>query len=145
MTLQPCIVDTNVIVSGLIGADSNSPPALILDAMLDGKLLYLMSDDLLNEYSSVLRRPRLVRLHGLTDDEIDRLLTDLVVNAMWREPVASGDAPSAGDAHLWALLATHPQAQLVTGDRLLIENPPNNTSVTSPRRFVDRFLSRQAT
>ena len=104
-----------------------------------------MSDDLLNEYSSVLRRPRLVRLHGLTDDEIDRLLTDLVVNAMWREPVASGDAPSAGDAHLWALLATHPQAQLVTGDRLLIENPPNNTSVTSPRRFVDRFLSRQAT
>ena len=79
MTLQPCIVDTNVIVSGLIGADSNSPPALILDAMLDGKLLYLMSDDLLDEYSSVLRRLRLVRLHGLTDDEIDRLLADLVV------------------------------------------------------------------
>ena len=145
MTLQPCIVDTNVIVSGLIGVDSNSPPALILDAMLDGKLLYLMSDDLLNEYSSVLRRPRLVRLHGLTDDEIDRLLADLVANAMWREPVAGVDAPSLGDAHLWALLATHPQAQLVTGDRLLIENPPNNTSVTSPRRFVDRFLSRQAT
>ena len=67
--------------------------------------------------------------------------TDLVANAIWREPVASGDAPSAGDAHLWALLAAHPQAQLVTGDRLLIENPPNNTSVTSPRRFVDRFLS----
>ena len=145
MTLQPCIVDTNVIVSGLIGVDSNSPPALILDDMLDGKLLYLMSDDLLNEYSSVLRRPRLVRLHGLTDDEIDRLLADLVANAMWREPVAGVDAPSSGDAHLWALLATHPQAQMVTGDRLLIKNPPNNTSVTSPRRFVDRFLSRQAT
>ena len=145
MTLQPCIVDTNVIVSGLIGADSNSPLALILDAMLDGKLLYLMSDDLLNEYSSVLRRPRLVRLHGLTDDEIDRLLTDLVVNAMWREPVASGDASVKGDDHLWALLATHPQAQLVTGDRLLIENPPNGASVTSPRRFVDTFLPSKET
>ena len=96
MTLQPCIVDTNVIVSGLIGADSNSPPALILDAMLDGKLLYLMSDDLLNEYSSVLRRPRLVRLHGLTDDEIDRLLTDLVVNAMWREPSPAAMPPARG-------------------------------------------------
>ena len=77
MTPKACIIDTNVIVSGLIGADSNSPPARILDAMLDGDLLYLMSDDLLNEYSSVLRRPRLVRLHGRTDDGIDRLLTDL--------------------------------------------------------------------
>ncbi len=77
MTPKACIIDTNVIVSGLIGADSSSPPARILDAMLDGDLLYLMSDDLLNEYSSVLRRPRLVRLHGRTDDEIDRLLTDL--------------------------------------------------------------------
>ena len=76
MTPKACIIDTNVIVSGLIGADSNSPPARILDAMLDGDLLYLMSDDLLNEYSSVLRRPRLVRPHGRTDDEIDRLLTD---------------------------------------------------------------------
>ena len=66
MTPKACIIDTNVIVSGLVGTDSNSPPARILDAMLDGDLLYLMSDDLLNEYSSVLHRPRLVRLHGRT-------------------------------------------------------------------------------
>ena len=93
MTPKACIVDTKVIVSGLIGADSNSSPARILDAMLDGKLPYLMSDELLNEYSSVLRRPSLVRLHRRTDDEIDRLLTDLVANAMWCEPVASGVPP----------------------------------------------------
>ncbi len=141
MTPKACIVDTNVIVSGLIGADSNSPPAQILDAMLDGDLLYLMSDDLLNEYSSVLRRPRLVRLHGRTDDEIDRLLTDLVANAIWREPITSGDAPDTGDDHLWALLASHPQGHLVTGDQLLLDNPPSGASVTSPRRFVDTFLS----
>ena len=140
MTLQPCIVDTNVIVSGLIGSDSKSPPALILGAMLDGKLLYLMSNALLKEYSSVLRRPRLVRLHGLTDDEIDRLLTDLVANAMWPEPAPGGDISVKGDDHLWALLAIHPEAQLVTGDLPLIENPPSGASVTSPRRFVDGWL-----
>lgn len=111
--------------------------------MLDGDLLYLMSDDLLNEYSSVLRRPGLVRLHGRTDAEIDRLLTELVANAMWREPIASGDTPDTEDNHLWALLASHPQGQLVTGDRLLLENPPRGAFVTSPRRFVDTFLSSQ--
>ena len=141
MTPKVRIVDTNVIVSGLIGADSNSPPARILDAMLDGTLLYVMSDDLLDEYSSVLRRSGLVRLHGRTDEEIDRLLAGLVANAMWREPAIRGDAPDPGDDHLWALLASYPQGQLVTGDRLLLENPPSGTSVVSPRHFVGAFLA----
>ena len=141
MTPEVSIVDTNVVVSGLIGADSNSPPARILDTMLDGSVLYLMSSDLLDEYSSVLRRPGLVRLHGRTDDEIDRLLAGLVANAMWREPAVKGDAPDPGDDHLWALLASCPRGQLVTGDRLLLESSPGDASVTSPRHFADTFLS----
>lgn len=135
-----CVVDTNVIVSGLIGADPNSPPARVLDAMLDGGFIYLMSDELLSEYSCVLRRPGLVRLHDLTDEELDWLLTDLVANAMWRVPVAAGDASYTGDQHLWALLASHPQGLLVTGDRFLLEHPPGSASVISPRSFADRFL-----
>ena len=66
--------------------------------------------------------------------------TDLVPNAMSRQPVASGDAPGTGDAPLWAPLASHPQAQLFTGDRLLVETPPNGASVTSLRRFMDTFF-----
>ncbi len=75
---QVFVVDTSVIVSGLIGADPNSPPTRILDAMLDGDLLYLMSSALLAEDSTVLRRPRITRLHGRADDELDRFLTELV-------------------------------------------------------------------
>ena len=141
MTARVCIVDTNVIVSGSIGADPHSPPARILDAMLDGAFLYLMSDTLLEEYSSVLRRPGLVRLHGRTDDEIDRLLASLVANAMWREPAVRGDAPDPGDDHLWALLASYPQGPLITGDRRLLENPPSGAFVVSPRHFVSAFLA----
>ena len=137
MTPGVCVVDTNVIVSGLIGADPNSPPVRILDAMPDGGFIYSMSDELLSEYSRVLRRPGLVRLHGLTDEELDRLLADLVANAMWRAPAAADDAPDTGDQHLWALLAIHPQGCLVTGDRLLLEHPPRSVSVLSPRSFAD--------
>ena len=141
MAPKVCVVDTNVIVSGLIGADSSSPPARILDAMLLGKFPYLMSGELLREYLSVLRRPGIVRMHGRTDEELDRLLTDLVANALWRQPSDTGGAPDAGDNHLWALLTAHPQAQLVTGDRLLLDNPPSGASVVSPRHFADAFLS----
>ena len=140
MASKVFIIDTNVVVSSVIAADSDSPPARILDAMLGGDIPYLMSDALLHEYSSVLRRPRLTRRHERTDDEIDQLLGDLAANAMWLEPSDSDDAPDPGDVHLWALLASHPQSQLVTGDRLLLGNPPSEFSVTSPRDFVDAVL-----
>ena len=132
-----CVVDTNVVVSGLIGADANSPPARILDAMLDGRLIYLMSEPLLQEYSSVIRRQSLVRFHGLKSQEVDILLIELVANAMWRAPVPADDAPDADDQHLWALLAAYPQSQLITGDRLLLRKPPAGISVISPRRLVE--------
>ena len=140
MTPKGCVVDTNVVVSGLISGASNTPPARILDAMLDGRVIYLMSGDLLDEYSNVLRRPRLVRLHRRTDEQLDRLLADLVANAIWRDPAEGGDAPDPHDGHLWALLSCHPRGLLVTGDRLLVENPPSGASVISPRRFADEFL-----
>ena len=135
-----CVVDTNVVVSGLIVTDSSSPPARILNAMIDGSLMYLMSPELLDEYAAVLGRPALVRIHGRTRDELDRLLTELVANSIWREPSATTGAPDPGDNHLWALLASEPRAQLVTGDRLLLANPPSGVSVVSPRGLVDAFL-----
>ena len=139
MKRKVCVVDTNIVVSGLIGS-STGPPARMLEAMLGGGILHLMSGDLLAEYASVLRRPNIARLHGRTNDEINQLLADLVANAMWRDPVEGDGAPDAGDNHLWALLSSCPQGLLVTGDRLLIDNPPSGASVISPRRFAEAFL-----
>ena len=123
MASAVCVVDTNVVVSGLISADKDSPTVFVLDAIIGGGLVYLLSQELLNEYSSVLRRDRLIQLHGLSDQDIDRLLTHLVANAMWREPAAANKAPDPADQHLWALLATFPKALLITGDQLLLKDP----------------------
>ncbi|MDE0475018.1 MAG: putative toxin-antitoxin system toxin component, PIN family [Gammaproteobacteria bacterium] len=133
MTRGVFVVDTNVVVSGMTSADPHGAPSRILDAMLDGRLLYLMSGALLSEYSGVLRRPGVARFHQQTEDEIDSLLTDLAANAVWREPGKSEAAPEPGDNHLWALLASQPGCQLITGDRLLLENPPRSGSVITPR------------
>lgn len=104
------MVDTNVVVSGTIGADPASPPARILDPMLDGRLIHLMSGSLFAEYSEVLRRPAVARLHRLSDDEVDRLLTVIAANPMWRQATTASPAPDAGDNHPWALLAIWPES-----------------------------------
>jgi predicted nucleic acid-binding protein len=135
------IVDTNIVVAGLLTADQASPPARILDAMLGGRLLYLLSAGLLVEYSAVLRRPRIAERHGLADSEIDSLLTELVANAVWREAGAAEPAPDPGDDHLWALLAAEPSSVLVTGDELLLKKPPKGAAVISARHCAESFLS----
>lgn len=135
------VIDTNIVVAGLITVDTGSPPARILDAMLYGGLVYLLSAELLNEYASVLQRPKPMRLHCLSDEEIDWLLTELVANAIWREPDARSDAPDPGDDHIWALLSSYAESVLITGDRLLVENPPRGSSVMSARGFADLYLN----
>jgi len=135
------VVDTNVVVAGLITGSSLSPVASVLDAMLSGTLVFLLSPALLHEYRSVLLRPKLAKLHGLTEIQIDQLLVELTANAMWREPSSGPPAPDQGDDHLWALLSAYPGSILVTGDRLLLENPPKQSSVISPSTWLNDFVS----
>ena len=123
MSPRPAIVDTNVVVSGLVGRSPAAPPAVVLDGMLRGSFPFLLSIDLLAEYRVVLLRPRVVARHGLTADEADAILADITVNAVVREPVAAPAAPDPGDQHLWDLLSSEPSAILVTGDHTLLTAP----------------------
>jgi putative PIN family toxin of toxin-antitoxin system len=91
--MQIVIVDTNVLVAGLITANAQSPTVRIVDGMLRGDVVFLLSPELLREYRSVLMRPKLVAFHGLADHEVDQLLTELAANALWREPPARSAAP----------------------------------------------------
>ena len=61
----PVIVDTNVVVAGLITGNETSPVALILNGMLSGKLLYLLSPALLEEYARYCCGRNLSRYTGL--------------------------------------------------------------------------------
>jgi len=136
LTLPLVIIDTNVVVSGLITADVNSPTCQIVDSMLAARFSYLLSPTLFDEYRAVLLRSKIQKLHGLQAADVDRILTEIVVNAIWREPALMVSAPDSGDDHLWALLAACRGSVLVTGDRLLLENPPDFASVIKPLSFL---------
>ena len=119
------IVDTNVIVAGLITHNPAAPTARLPDAMVSGQVRPLLSAALLDEYRAVLLRPKIRKLHGLGEAQIDELLARIVHHAMWREPAASGfSAPDKGDNHLWDMLYAEPAATLVTGDLRLLDTPP---------------------
>ena len=51
------VIDTNVVVSGLLVP--SSPPARVLDAVVDGRVKLVYDPRILAEYRDVLHRPRL--------------------------------------------------------------------------------------
>jgi uncharacterized protein len=131
------IVDTNVVVAGLLTGDAASPVARILDGMLAAAFPFVVSEALLAEYRTVLVRPKVRKLHGLTVAEIETLLVDIAQHAIVLVPVAATPAPDPGDQLLWELLAARADLLLVTGDTLLLRHLSMHGRALSPRAFLD--------
>ena len=136
MSRPAVIVDTNVVVAGLLTAHEDSPVARILDGMLGAAFPFALSEVLLAEYRTVLVRLKLRKLHGLTVAEVETLLTNLALHAIVLVPVAATAAPDPGDQLLWDLLAARADLLLVTGDKLLLRDAGMRGRVISPQTFV---------
>ena len=133
------IIDTNVVIAGLLTAHADSPVARILDGMLAAAFPFVVSEALLAEYRTVLLRPKLVECHGLSEPEVDVILTDMARHAIVLKPADSGSnyiAPDPGDQFLWDLLATHADLMFVTGDQLLLQVAVMQQRIMSANEFV---------
>ena len=133
------IIDTNVVVAGLLTAHADSPVVRILDGMLSASFPFVVSQALLAEYRAALARPKLQKLHGLSEAEIDVILTDLARHAIVLAPVrteAATLAPDSGDRFLRNLLATRTDLVLVTGDKLLLLDAAMQQGVILPLTFM---------
>lgn len=137
MSASIAIIDTNVIVAGLLTAEAGSPVARILDGMLAARFPFALSETLLAEYRAVLLRPRIRERHRLTESDIDLLLTDLAENAIVAAAAPSGfQAPDVKDQFLWDLLAARASFALVTGDLRLARADESPGRIMSPAEFV---------
>jgi putative PIN family toxin of toxin-antitoxin system len=131
------VIDTNIVVAGLLTAEAGSPTVRILDGMRQGAFPFLLSTALLTEYREVLLREKIRKVHGLSEREIDLLLTEIATHAIVREPESASGAPDPQDNHLWALALSEPGSALVTGDLTLARKPPSGSNVLSARQFVE--------
>ncbi|TQE98353.1 MAG: putative toxin-antitoxin system toxin component, PIN family [Spiribacter salinus] len=122
MTSLKVVLDTNVFVSGL--AYPSSTPGKILMAWRSGALEVCASRYVLDELRQVL--PRLVRRHGLSDQEMDDFVDILSFQVELVQPAGIHDE-DLGDGCDQAVLGTlvagmaqHEVTCLVTGDKDLL-------------------------
>lgn len=71
------VLDTNVLVSSLLKRNSN--PAIILNAVLDGKIRLAIDERIFEEYTQVLHRPRL----NILPAQADATLRFIAYSALW--------------------------------------------------------------
>lgn len=52
------VIDTNVFISALLSKKADAATVQVLEAMLDGRIIPLYHEEMLEEYNEVLRRPK---------------------------------------------------------------------------------------
>lgn len=132
MQAQRAVVDTNVLVSGLLRRDGS--PGQIVDAIRDGSLVPVFTAAVLEEYTEVLHRPRL-----RIEPAVARELIDGIRSFGEHVEPSTGEAPAdLPDIDDWpfAACALAAQVPLVTGN--LRHLPPElGVQVMSARQWCD--------
>ena len=129
------VVDTNVLVSALLGSPAASA---LIDVFVAGRFQCILSPTLLAEFTEVLARPRL-RLGVHTVVEILELLT---VRSQMVNPVVSVESCRDPKDNMLLECALAGNADvIVTGDTdLLILHPFRGVDILTPAQFLRRSL-----
>jgi len=128
------VLDTNVLISGLLSEDS--PPPSLVDAWLDRRYVLVTCLYQVEEISHVLAYPRIASRLRLSDAEVDLILAALLSQA----EVVGGDLRLPGvsrdpkDDPLVACAMEGAADYLVSGDADLLDlGKHENTRMVSPR------------
>jgi putative PIN family toxin of toxin-antitoxin system len=136
------VLDTNVIISAIIGHDA--APRAILEACRRGELDLVLSKPQINEIGRVLHKPKLRTLHGMNDEDISQYLKFLGSLAELVPGTAPVEvSPDATDDYLFASAIEAKAAYLVSGDdkHVLVIKEYQGVQTISPTAFVTQNLS----
>lgn len=126
------VLDTNVVVSALLGR--SSIPGTILEEALTGRIIPLLHDDILEEYSEVLHRPKF-KFDG---HDIDIALAGLIKRGIFIDTAPVEDyLPDPDDAVFYQVVMEarkDEDAYLVTGN---LKHFPLKTFVVTPKEMLD--------
>ena len=126
------VIDTNVIVSALLNRAST--PGMVLEEALTGRIIPLLHDDILDEYSDVLRRPKF----KFDRQEIEIAVAGLIKRGIFVDATPLTEyLPDPGDAVFYQVVMearNTDDAYLVTGN---LKHFPQKPFVVTPKEMLE--------
>lgn len=126
------VLDTNVLVSALLGASRMSIPTLVLKAVTDELLIPLYNDEIINEYREVLSRKKF----PFDPELIETVIRTIIANGLCleRTKVTDGVFPDPKDLVFYEVALSKEDSFLVTGN---LKHFPKKPFVVSPAEMVE--------
>lgn len=124
------VFDTNVIVSALLTSHPDSPTATLLNMVMDGVIIPVFNDDILNEYNEVLSRKKF----GFTSDQIHHVISALATGVNLKRTHSDEIFPDPDDAVFYEVALSKEDAYLVTGN---LKHFPHVSKVVSPTEMLE--------
>ena len=130
------VFDTNVLVPALMSKRADSPTVLLLDYVLDGRIVLLYNEDIIREYEEVLHRDKFA-----FDEYSIQNLIELVKTGLHLDPTESGEIFADKDDRVFYEVVMEKRkeedAYLITGN---IRHFPMEPFVVTPRQMLDIIL-----
>ncbi len=124
------VIDTNVLVSALLAAHTDSPTVLIRDYILEGSIIPLYNEEILMEYKAVLSRPKF----GFPSLLVEDLISAIVQTGISSERVKTEDSfIDLKDVVFYEVALSHEGSYLVTGN---IKHFPKSPIVVTPAEML---------
>ena len=123
------VFDTNVLVSALLTKRADSPTVLLLDYVLDGKIVLLYNEDIIREYEDVLHRNHF----DFPDERIQELI-ELVKTGLHLDPTESEEIfPDEDDRVFYEVAISKGDGYVVTGNT---KHFPKTPIVVTPAEML---------
>lgn len=127
------VLDTNVLISGLLNPDGN--PAVILGLIINGKIKLIYDNRILSEYKDVLYRKKF----GFKAKWIEPLI-DFIRNEgefIIADPIA-GSFKDPDDKKFYEVAKAAEVEYIITGN---IVHFPEEDFVKTPKEFIDIYIT----
>ena len=125
------VIDTNVLVSAYITKNLTAATSKVWAAVLQGKIIPVYSDEIIDEYTDVLHRKKFDIPEHLIKWAIDRILMNGIHGE--RVPVKE-HSPDPKDVVFYEVAMSKEDAYLVTGNK---KHFPNKPIVVTPAEMVE--------
>ena len=131
------VIDTNVLISALISAHSDSSTVIIRNKIADGEIIPLFNAEIIDEYRVVLSRPKF----HFPDELVDAVLAMVIETGISLDRTKSDEVfPDPKDIVFYEVALSKEGSYLVTGNT---KHFPKTPIVVTPAEMLEILKKKQ--
>ena len=129
MSTVYAVFDTNVLISALLSKREDSPTVLLLNHVLDGRIVLVYNEEIVSEYQEVLHRDKF----GFSDERIKTVLEVVRTGLCLGRTPSNEVFPDQDDAVFYEVALSKEGTFLITGN---LRHFPKSPIVVTPAEMI---------